>query len=643
LFVLTLAAVSALADDGPSLTINVDQSIGKVSPLHYGLMTEEINHAYEGGLYGELVQNRAFQNGDKLAHWSVVQDSGAAATITLDADQPLSDALPNSLRLDVTDASPNAKAGVANDGYWGIPITPDTKYRLWFYARVNPDFKGSIRVALESDDGTTNFAEAKVSRLGDGWKLHNLFLKTKKDIAPTAHARLVLTVSQPGTVWFNLVSLFPPTYNNRHNGNRIDIMEKLAALKPSFLRFPGGNYVEGNTLDARYDWKKTIGSLTNRPGHKGCWGYGSTDGFGLLEFLDWCEDLHMEPVLAVFAGYNLNHTHVDAGPALAPYVQDALDEIEYVTGDKSTKWGAERVKDGHPAPFHLTYVEIGNEDWFDRSGSYDARFAQFYDAIKAKYPNIQCISTIGNEHKEQMVHSRKPDVVDEHYYSPATEYDQVSPTKWDSYNRNGPKIFVGEWAAYEDVKPWMPGSRKLPPTPALKSALGDAAWMAAMERNSDLIIMQCYAPLFVNVNPGARQWRPDLIGFDTLNSYGSPSYYAISMFSQNHGDEILKTTVANPPLHYSATLDGQTGTVYLKIVNPASTPESVQISLQGVKSVDPEATAITLSGTDPYESNSIDDREHVVPVTTTVSDIKPAFNHVFPPYSVTVLKLTTHN
>jgi alpha-N-arabinofuranosidase len=568
----------------------------------------------------------------------MVQGPGAAATIVLDRTAPLNYVLTNSLRLDATAASPSGVAGIANEGYWGIPVKPHTKYRASFYARAAAGFKGPITVAVESDDGAITFAKGSVSHIGPEWQLHTFTLKTG-DVAPTSKARLVLSINQPGTVWFDLVSLFPPTFHHRSNGNRIDIMQTLAGMKPSFLRFPGGNYVEGNTLATRFDWKKTIGPLSRRAGHACCWGYRSSDGMGLLEFLEWCEDLKMEPVLAVYAGYNLNHTHIAPGPALEPYVQDALDEIEYVTSATSTKWGAERAKDGHRAPFKLSYVEIGNEDTFDQSGSYDGRFAQFYDAIKAKYPLLQCISTIGNEHRSQMIQSRKPDVVDEHYYCSAATFDQDAPTHWDNYDRNGPKIFVGEWAAYEDTKPWEPPSRKLPPTPNLKAALADAAWMASMERNSDLIVMQCYAPLFVNVNPGARQWRPDLIGYDALSVYGSPSYHAFSMFSQNHGDTILKSSVTGGPLHYSATSDSQSGAIYLKVVNTESSPKSVEISLRGAPYLAPDATAITLSSADSNDSNSISDPERVVPVTTPVSDIKSTFTYTLAPNSVTVLRL----
>ncbi len=605
-------------------------------------MTEEINHAYDGGLYAELAQNRALlDDATRPAHWSVALHPGAAATIGLEHAAPLNAVLTNSLRLEVTAATSASRAGVANEGYWGIPVKPDTKYRASFYARGEAGFSGPIHVSIESEDGATIFAEGEAGPVGAEWKEHTLTLKTGK-VAPTTKARLVLSLDRPGTVLFSFVSLFPPTWHNRANGNRVDLMQMLADLKPGFLRFPGGNFLEGDTVATRFDWKRTIGPLIERPGHAGPWGYRSTDGLGLLEFLDWCEDLEMEPVLAVYAGYNLRGTHIEAGPGLEPYVQEALEEIEYVTGSGATTWGARRARDGHPAPFKLTYVEIGNEDWFDKSGSYDARFAQFNDAIKAKYPGLKCISTVGNEQPEKLrVHSRRPDVVDEHYYTSAADFERDAPAHFEKYDKAGPEIFVGEWAAYEDIKPWEAPSQKLAPTPALKAALADAAWMAAMERHADLITMQCYAPLLVNVNPGARQWRPNLIGYDALRSFGSPSYYAIQMFSQNHGDTILKTSAARAGgLHYSATKDSKTGVVYLKIVNPEAKEEELKIALRGA-AVEAEGELVTLSGSGPAESNSIDTPVEVVPVRTRIAGIKPEFARTFPGYSISVLRLRT--
>jgi alpha-N-arabinofuranosidase len=409
LAVAGLAAWRATAD---SITVQMDKPGVRMSPMFFGLMTEEINHSYDGGLYAELIRNRVFKDSaQNPVSWSIVQAGGAAAAMALDKATPLSDALGTSLRLDVTSATDGKRAGVANTGYWGIPVTPDTLYHASFYAKAAPGFAGPVTVSIESEDGATVYATAKVKRLSAEWRQYSVKLTTGK-VAATTDARFVISVNNPGTVWLNLVSLFPPTFNKRATGNRIDLMNLLAGMKPAFLRLPGGNYLEGDTIPTRFEWKKTIGDLTQRPGHQGTWSYRSSDGMGLLEFLEWCEDLKMEPVLAVYAGYSLRQQHIEPGPELVPYVQDALDEIEYVTGDAHTRWGAERIKDGHRAPFKLTYVEIGNEDNFDRSRSYDGRYAQFYDAIKAKYPQLQLIATMP-------VKLRKPDVVDDHYYRSA--------------------------------------------------------------------------------------------------------------------------------------------------------------------------------------------------------------------------------
>jgi alpha-L-arabinofuranosidase len=639
---LLLAAAFASAwAQNPTLTIDAGPPAAKVSPMHYGLMTEEINHSYDGGLYAELIRNRAFLDDARTpVHWSVVQGNGSAAQIALDPGQPLNSALPTSLRLEVSAASPSAPAGVANGGYWGIPVKPDTRYRASFYAKAAPGFSGPVTLAIESTDGATIYAKATVPRITGDWQPYTVTLKTGR-VAPTANAHFALTVHRPGTVWFSLVSLFPPTYKNRPNGLRPDLMQMLVDLKPAFLRFPGGNYLEGNTIATRFDWKKTIGPLTERPGHPCPWGYRSTDGMGLLEFLLWCEDMGAEPVLAVYAGYSLRGEYVRPGPELAPYVQDALDEIEYVSGSTETKWGAQRARDGHPAPFKLRYVEVGNEDFFDRSGSYDGRFAQFYDAIKAKYPHLKVISSVGNEQPaEKRVKSRRPDVLDEHYYRSAAQFLRDSPMHYDRYPRTGPEIYVGEWGAYEEIVPWDARSRALPPTPTMKAALGDAAWMTGMERNADLVTMQCYAPLLVNVNPGGRQWRPNLIGYDALRSFGSPSYHAFHMFSRNHGDQILKAAMTGAPLLTSVTRDSKTGAVFVKHVNPEATPQTVRIELKGLRSIAPTATAIGLSA-DPTELNSVDAPTKVVPVTRSVGGIAPSFTYTFPAHSITVLRLDT--
>ncbi len=639
----TLLLVCAVASAGaanPTLTIDAGRPVAKASPMLYGLMTEEINHSYDGGLYAELVRNRVFlDNTNAPVHWSLVQGKGSAATMALDPSQPLNDELMTSLRLEVSEASQHHPAGIANDGYWGIPVQPGTRYQASLYAKAAPGFKGSVIVSIQSDDGGTVYAKGEVPGLTQDWKQYKVTLETGK-VKPTAKARYVLTLDRPGKVWFDLVSLFPPTWQDQPNGFRPDLMQMLADMKPKFLRFPGGNYLEGDTIATRFDWKKTIGPLSQRPGHQGPWGYRSSDGMGLLEFLRWCEDMNAEPVLAVYAGYSLRGQHVTPGPDLEPYVQDALDEIEYVTGPVTTKWGAERAKDGHPKPFPLHYVEIGNEDWFDKSGSYDARFQQFFKAIKAKYPQLKCISTVGNEQPEGLrVHSCQPDMLDEHYYRSFRTFLDDS-AHFDHYDRRGPEIFVGEWAAYEtSFPPWNRRSAEEPPTPNMTAALGDAAWMTAMERNSDLVKMQCYAPLLVNVNPGARQWRPDLIGYNALHCYGSPSYYAIRMFSQNVGDEILKAALDDATLHYSVTKDSKSGAILIKLVNPQPAPQPLLLDIKGVSALKPTGTATTLAAA-PHATNSIDNPTNVVPVTAKISGVKPVFDYTLPADSITVLQLT---
>ena len=635
----TMALACSAAE--PIFTVDARHPAGKVSPRLYGLMTEEINHSYDGGLYAELIRNRAFlDDSEAPAHWSAITGNGAEASIALDTASPFNDKLTASLRLTVTQAGAKELAGVANPGYWGIPIWSNTAYHATIIARAAPGFKGPLTLSLASEDGSKVYTSRTISGLKPEWKKFDVTLRTWAVNTPTSKARFQITMEKPGTVWLGFVSLFPPTWNGRPNGLRKDLMEMLVDLNPKFLRFPGGNYLEGNTIESRFDWKKTIGPLEERHGHPCPWGYRSTDGLGLLEFLEWCEDMKSEPVLAVYAGYSLKGERVKPGPELEPFVKEALEEIEYVTGNTKTMWGARRAKDGHSEPFKLNYVEIGNEDWFDKSGSHDERYAQFYDAIKARYPHLKVIASVGNDQPEKRVKSRKPDMADEHYYLSTDDFLTKSPDYARKYTRNGPEIFVGEWAAHEDpkIKPWDRAAREQAPTPALKAAIGDAAFMAAMERNSDQIKMQCYAPLLVNVNPGARQWRPNLIGYDAMNSYGSPSYYAFQMFSRNGGDEILAGTPTGTLVQGCATRDKQTGDLFLKLVNPQPTEEKLLIRIKGVSTMESTGTAITLAGA-PEDTNSITEPMKVVPVKSKLHDVKLYFVYLMPSNSIVVLKL----
>jgi alpha-L-arabinofuranosidase len=605
------------------LEVQVQKPIAKVSPTLYGLMTEEINHSYDGGLYAELVRNRTLtEESWNPAYWTVVQNKAIGASMQFEKQVGPSAAVSKSLKLVVEKASPTDKAGIENEGFWGIPLRARTRYESSFYAKADNPTMGPVAVSLVDDDTGKMLASAVAPPLTMEWKQHKVELETG-DIATSAKNHLVLSVERPGTVWFSLVSLFPPTYKNHPNGNRVDLMEKLAAMKPKFLRFPGGNYLEGDHISDRYEWKKTIGPLVDRPTHPSPWSYHSSDGMGLFEFLQWCEDLNMEPVVGVYAGYSLRQEHVNPGPDLEPYVQEALDEIEYITGGSDTKWGSLRARDGHPKPFPLTYVEIGNEDVFDHSGSYDGRFTQFYDAIKKNYPRLQIIGSMSSK-------SRTPDVIDDHYYCNQDEF-YTDTHHYDQTDRKGPKIFVGEWATIEGT-----------PTPTFGAALSDAAWMTGLERNSDIIVMASYAPLLVNVSPGAMQWRPDLIGYDALSSYGSPSYYAQVMFSNHLGNEVVETKLqgAGSRFFYSVTRDSSKGVLQVKLVNASADAQPLDLKLTGATHVNNHAVLITLKAKTKDATNTITNPENIVPVTTTIDGAGPSLRHTVPPYTIQVLEVS---
>ena len=334
---VALALPVGLAAQKPTLTIDVNQPTAKVSPMLYGLMTEEINYSYDGGVYGELVRDRAVGRGfGGLSHWPMVAKGNAEVHVSLDDTTGPSAALTRSIKVNVETASEAAPAGVENDGWWGIPVRANTTYSGSFWAKTDGDGV-VVTVSLENDQTGVTAAKTTVTGLIGDWKQYSYTLKTGP-AAVTSNNHLKLTIAKAATVWFDLVSLFPPTYHGRVGGNRIDITDKLAAMHPTFLRLPGGNYLEGEHIADRFDWKKTIGPWSDRPMHMSPWRYRSSDGMGLLEFLEWCEDLKMEPLLAVYAGYSLAQEHVDPGSKLEPYVKDALDEIEYVTGGTDTKW-----------------------------------------------------------------------------------------------------------------------------------------------------------------------------------------------------------------------------------------------------------------------------------------------------------------
>ncbi|MBQ6189666.1 MAG: alpha-N-arabinofuranosidase [Bacteroidaceae bacterium] len=656
---IAMLSSCALMLQAQQLTLRLDKAEKEVSPMLYGLMTEEINYSYEGGLYTQLVPNPSFadmfnprggrrggrpnQNAPRFTvrpeRWQLTDT--VKVRVRQNRQQGINEANPTSLIVNCEQAG----LGIVSEGYWGFPIRKSTSFKGAIYAKTptannneNVSPVKSLTIALKSADGSTTYAETKVSGFTNEWKKFDIQLTTSATQADTKDARLFIIANESGSIELTRVTLFAPSFKGRKNGLRVDLMEMMAEMKPKFLRFPGGNYLEGNNFANRFDWKQTIGNPDERPGHQSPWGYRSTDGLGLLEFCQWAEDTGGEPVVGVFAGYVLNGDHLD-GEYIKPFIQDALDEIEYIMGDASTKWGAVRARDGHPEPFPLHYVEIGNEDFFDRSGSYPNRFKMFYEAIKARYPQLQIISTVGyNALKSNAIPNPVVDVIDEHYYRNAFDMYR-NAFQYDRYDRNGPKIFCGEWATRE-------GS----PTTNMNAALGDAAWMSCMERNSDICIMSCYAPLFVNVEPGAMQWASDLIGYDVLNSYGSPSYWAQVMFSKYLGNRIVPVEATDIPkqtldrndeanaVFYTATTDTKDGKTYLKLVNAVGNIQKLTIKLDGAKKVKSKAKKIELKSARPEDTNSIDKPRNIVPQEST-QKVGKQFPITLAPYSITVLVL----
>jgi alpha-L-arabinofuranosidase len=602
-----------------TLAIDTATPVATVSPTLYGLMTEEINYSYDGGLYPEMVRNRTFNSSRHgLEAWPATTHGDALIKREWDPTTGPSKAQSGSLKMTITLPSGAGEAGVANGGYWGMAVRPNTTYVGLFYARS--EGTGPAHMRLVADDTGAVLTEATVELKDGGWRQYHYTMRTLPSVKISSKNHLEVTFAKSGTVWLQLVSLFPPTFNDRPYGNRADLIEMMAAMKPHFLRLPGGNYLEGDFINERFNWKETIGPLIDRPTHRSPWNYQSSDGMGLLEFLEWCEDLKVEPVLAVYAGYSLKGDHVESGPALEPYIQEALDEIEYIAGDTSTKWGAIRAKDGHPAPFLFHFIEIGNEDFFDKSGSYDGRFAQYAQVIRAKYPKYKLIATMP-------VKTGSPDMIDDHYYRTPGEFFEMVH-RYDTYDRKGPKIFVGEWA-----------TRTGSPTPDFGAALGDAAWMTGMERNSDVILMASYAPLLTNVNPGGMQWSTDLIGYDALSAYPSPAYWAQVLFSNHLGDHTVQSsaTNANPLLFWSATVSTEAKMLHLKLVN--ATDQSQQMMLDIANAVSGDATAYTLHATTRFATNSIQQPDTIKPITSKVKVADRNWSHTLPPNTIEVLDI----
>ena len=517
-----------------TVSVQVNQPGSAISPDLFGIFYEEINFAGDGGIYAEMVRNRSFMESSSPDFWTAASSGTAAGSISVDGSEPLNTNITRSLKLTMDSGS--GSVGAANSGYWGMSVESNAVYNLSFYAKDDGSFSGSISARLESLDGSTVYAQTTAGSPGTAWQKYTVALTPN---GTDRTARLVVSIDQAGSVWLAMVSLFPEaTYMGRENGLRRDLVEMLVDLDPAFLRFPGGNFIESNTITNAVRWKKSIGPIEERPGHlNDSWGYWSTDGLGAHEFFLWCEDMGMEPMYDVNAGLMLNY---DGGSdntvpldEMGPWVQDALDIIEYANGDTNTTWGAVRAANGHPEPFNMKYLEIGNEN----GGSYlDERYTLFYDAIKPVYPDIHLI-TPGNWTGGKPW-SRPVEIMDEHYYYSPSEmisfYD-----KYDSYDRDGSKVFVGEYA----TKIWGDGSRD----GSLEFALAEAVFMAGMERNADVVVLAAYAPMFGNISSalptdgmphgavGVGSWLSAVEYDDVVVSNSSTTLYSTD-FSGGSGD-----------------------------------------------------------------------------------------------------------
>ena len=524
-------------------TLTIDAGAGEtvqVSPTLYGAFFEEINHAGEGGLYPEMLRNRSFQERDRKQNITGWQGVGGA-TLFADTLNPLNAANQFALRV-TTPAGLPGRAGVANTGFWGVPVRRGATYRYLVHARTMAP-GATLTLTLESATGQV-YARKTLNGANGDWQAFDGTLKADGD---DAQARLVITTDKPGVLWLGHVSLLPTdTFRGRENGLRPDLAQMVADMKPAFLRFPGGNYIEGYNLANAYHWPRTIGPVTDRPGHyNDAWGYWSTDGLGYHEFLQYCEDIGAAPLFGVNCGIAMGPHRLVPLNGLDPWIQEALDAIEYANGPVSTPQGARRAANGHPKPFGLKYIEIGNENGIFGGGNgdggtrteYTERYLPFYNAIKARYPDIVCIATAPI--------NAPADLVDDHYYNSPTWFWQ-NANRYDRVSRSGPKIFVGEYAVTRGAG-----------LGNLKAGLAEAAFMMGLERNSDVVKLASYAPLFVNVHD--RAWNPDTIGYDNERAYGTPSYWVQVLLAQNRPDALIPATFAASSVAPSVAATGSIG------------------------------------------------------------------------------------
>lgn len=606
--------------------VNTKKVGAAVQPTMYGIFFEDINYAADGGLYGELVKNRSFEFPDALMGWK------AFGKFEVKNDGPF-ERCPHYVVLNYSGHNDTA-TGLQNEGYFGIGIEKDEEYRFTVWAKtVSGDANVEVSLVDESTmEEHQEFATAELKVSGNEWKKYELILKSSKTVQK---ANLRLLLKGKNGVALEHVSLFPKyTFKDRENGMRRDLAQALYDLHPGVFRFPGGCIVEGSSLDQRYQWKNSIGPVENRPLNGNRWlstfnyrlfpDYYQSYGLGFYEYFLLSEDIGAEPlpVLNVgmacqFQNQNDPSAHV-AVKDLQPYIQDCLDLIEFANGDVNTTWGKKRAEMGHPAPFNLKFLAVGNEQWDDL---YYERLRPFVKAIKAKYPNIKLIGTSGPDSEGEMfekgwkaMKELKADLVDEHFYR--DEHWFLSHgLRYEGYDRKGPKVFAGEYACHGNGKKWN----------HFETSLYEAAFMTDLERNADVVDMATYAPLFAHVD--GWQWRPDMIWYDNTRMFKSVSYYVQQMYACNKGTNVLPLTMngksvagqeGQDGLFASAVVDKKKGEIIVKVANTSDKVQDVTLNLNGLKG-SRSATATTLQSDNMDAENTLDNPNLIRPVETTAT------------------------
>ena len=558
LFVL-FRCTSLLHGEIATIEIDPKEHGPEINPKMYGVFLEEINTAVDGGLYAELVRNRGFEdakapegfslingkwnNGrgyiipyrfevdQSLPYWSIIKEGDARGTAALDLTNPLTPATPRSCRVTIEGVS-QGRLGIANEGFWGISVTNGEKYRLALWARADGRFAAPVEISLETADGKSLSRPAAIKRIGSDWKQFRAEL-TATGTDP--RARLVLAARAPGTLWFDMVSLFPAkTFRNRQNGLRPDIAQLIADLKPGFVRFPGGCVVEGATPENAYDWKQSIGPLERRPEIWNVWDYRRTHGMGMFEYLQYCEDIGAEPMYVGFAGQTCIYRHGTNVPLaeMGPIETNFLDALEFANGPANSTWGKLRAAAGHKKPFNLNLVEIGNENV---GREYEVRYARIYPKIKSRYPHVTALANFPQD-------QAPTEMVDEHYYNNPSWFIN-NFHRYDKRDRHEPPVYIAEVAVTSAEGGRDKGN--------LVSALSEGVFLMGAERNGDVVRMVSYAPLLANVHgrtelAGAPPPWHGMIYFDSSRAFGTASYYLWKSFAENLPNRTVKTDVSIP-------------------------------------------------------------------------------------------------